>query len=70
VRLLGIAVRRLFVGALENDWLEVVDLASGKRVKSLGGLGGPPGVVYLPDNSEVRVAARNTGNVLILDATR
>jgi DNA-binding beta-propeller fold protein YncE len=48
--------RRLFVAALGNGTLEVVDLASGKRVRSVGGLKEPQGVAYLPALHRVAVA--------------
>src|SRR5262245_60150428 len=38
--------QRLFVAALGNHTLEVVDLAKGKVVRSLGDLGKPQGVAF------------------------
>jgi hypothetical protein len=40
--------RRLFVAALGNGTLEVLDLAAGKRIRSIGGLQEPQGVAFLP----------------------
>jgi DNA-binding beta-propeller fold protein YncE len=42
------ANRRLFVAALENNTLEVMDLKSGKRVEQVGSLREPQGVAYVP----------------------
>jgi len=49
--------QRLFVAALGNGTLEVVDLAAGKRVRSVPGLQEPQGVVYLPDLKRASDAA-------------
>lgn len=40
---------RLFVAALGNDTVEIVDLAKRERVSRLEGLSEPQGVVWLPD---------------------
>jgi hypothetical protein len=40
--------KRLFVAALGNGTLEILDLAAGKRTRSIGGLKEPQGVAYLP----------------------
>lgn len=59
--------KRLFVAALENDSLEVLDLTAGMVSKSLKNLGGPQGIAYVPETNELFVAARNTGDLLVLD---
>ena len=41
--------RRLYVAALGNNTLEALDLAAGKRLQSIAGLGKPAGGLYLPD---------------------
>jgi DNA-binding beta-propeller fold protein YncE len=48
--------RRLFVSALGNHTLEVLDLATSRRVKSIGGLKEPQGVVYVPQTRSIFVA--------------
>jgi DNA-binding beta-propeller fold protein YncE len=55
--------RRLFVAALGNGTLEVLDLASGRRLRSVGGLQEPQGIAYLP--SLHRVAVATTGGALV-----
>src|SRR5215510_11531964 len=48
--------QRLFIAALGNNTLEVVDLAQGKRIRSIAGLREPQGVVYVPELDQVVVA--------------
>jgi len=59
--------RRLFVAALGNDTLEVVDLAAGTRLKSVAGLRKPTGVVYLQKQNRIGVASANDGNFVLFD---
>src|SRR5262245_32836895 len=60
---------RLFVAALGNNTLEVVELAAGKRVESVAGMSKPTGVLYLSDRSEVLVANGDDGTLKVLDGT-
>src|SRR5512140_1881128 len=48
--------RRLFVAALGNNTLEVIDLAAGRRVQSIAGMSKPTGVLFLPQANQVLVA--------------
>lgn len=41
--------QRLFVAALGNNTLEVIDLKLGKQIRSIAGLREPQGVLYFPD---------------------
>src|SRR5690348_18052911 len=52
---------RLFVAALGNGTLEVLDIAAGKRITSIPGLKEPQGVAYLPSVHRVVVAMRGGG---------
>ena len=61
--------RRLFVAALGNDTLEVVDLMSGQWQRSVDGFGKPQGVLYLPEFNRVYVANGSANRVDILDGT-
>ena len=61
--------RRLFIAALGNDTLEVVDLNSGRRERSLAGFGEPQGVFYLPELDRVYVANGSGDRLDILDGT-
>jgi DNA-binding beta-propeller fold protein YncE len=57
------AGKRLFVSALGNGTLEVIDLQAGKRVRSIPGLKEPQGVAFLPTLHKVVVA--NTGGTVV-----
>ena len=48
--------KRLFVAALGNGTLEVLDVAAGKRITSIGGLTEPQGVAYLAPWHRIVVA--------------
>src|SRR5437764_718455 len=48
--------QRLFVAALGNNSLEVIDLAAGKRIQSVPGMSKPTGVLYVPEVKQVLVA--------------
>jgi len=61
--------RRLFVAALGNDTLEVVDVKSSRRERSLAGFGEPQGVLYLPEFDRIYVANGSANRVDILDGT-
>src|SRR5213594_2229173 len=60
--------QRLFVAALGNNTVEVVDLAQGKRSRSITGLKEPQGIVYIPALDQVVVANGADGSVRTLDA--
>src|SRR5947209_1534699 len=64
---LDAAGQRLFVAALGNHTLEVVDLAAGKRIKSIPDLNEPQGVEYLPSVHRIVVATRAGGTVTAFD---
>src|SRR2546422_5695853 len=61
--------QRLFVAALGNDTLEVVDVKSGRLQRSLGGFGEPQGVLYLPEFDRIYVANGSGNSVRILDGS-
>ncbi len=60
------AGKRLFVAALGNGTLEVLDLGAGKRIKSIPGLKEPQGVAYLPQLHRI-VVATHGGEVAAFD---
>ncbi|HJQ25267.1 MAG TPA: hypothetical protein VKA60_15210 [Blastocatellia bacterium] len=64
-----VAGKRLFVAALVNHTLEVVDLEKGERVRSIGGLGEPQGVRYMPESNTIVVANRADGLTTFFDGT-
>jgi YVTN family beta-propeller protein len=60
---------RLFVSALGNNTVEVIDLKAGKRIHTISGLQEPQGVLYVPSNGRVYVASAKDGTVKIFDGT-
>ena len=62
-----LAGSRLFLAALGNNTVEVIDLAAGRRTRSLPGFEEPQGLVYLPDLNRLYVANGGNGAVQILD---
>src|SRR6516225_6815799 len=61
--------QRLFVSALGNNTVEVIDIKAGKRVKTITGLAEPQGVLYVPANDRLYVANAKDGSVRIFDGT-
>ena len=59
---------RLFVAALGNNSVEVVDLRKGERVKSITGLGSPQGIAFVPEFNRLFVANDKDGILKIYDA--
>jgi hypothetical protein len=64
---LDAAGERLFVAALGNNTLEVVDLRKGQRMHSITGLGAPQGVAYVPELDRIFVANDEGGICKIYD---
>lgn len=62
------AGHRLFVAALGNNTVEVVDLASGHRSKTLSGFDEPQGIAYVPTPNRLFIANGGDGTVRVLDA--
>jgi DNA-binding beta-propeller fold protein YncE len=62
------AGERLFVCALGNNTVEVVDLRKGERIHSITGLGSPQGILYTSDPDHLFVANDKGGILKIYDA--
>ena len=60
---------RLFVSALGNNTVEVLDLTSGKDIHSIGGMHEPQGVFYAPESNRIFVANGGDGVVRVLDGS-
>ena len=60
--------QRLFVAALGDNSLEVIDLKENKRVHTIDGLAEPQGIAYVPSTNHLFVANRKDGSVRIFDA--
>jgi WD40 repeat protein len=59
---------RLFVAALGNNTLEVLDLQQGKRLHTITGLREPQGVAYLPHVGRIAVANGDDGSCRFFDS--
>src|SRR5689334_5921190 len=58
---------RLFVAALGNDTVEVIDVAAGKHLHSIPGLRKPTGIVFLPAENQIGVANGSDGTFRVYD---
>jgi DNA-binding beta-propeller fold protein YncE len=54
---------RLYVAALGNNTMEAIDVAAGKRIKSIQGLKKPTGIRVLPNTGDIVVASGDDGKV-------
>jgi DNA-binding beta-propeller fold protein YncE len=61
--------RRLFVSALGNNTVEVLDLTSGKDIQTITGMHEPQGVFYVPESNKLFVANGDDGVVRVLDGS-
>lgn len=61
------AGQRLFVCALGNDTVEVLDVRKGERIHSITGLGAPQGIAYVPELNRIFVANDKGGICKIYD---
>jgi YVTN family beta-propeller protein len=63
-----VAGERLFVCALGNNSVEVLDLRTDQRIHSITGLGAPQGIAYVPGLDRIFVANDKGGICKIYDA--
>src|SRR5215475_15933608 len=61
--------QRLFVAALGNNTLEVLDLKAGTRLHTITGLHEPQGVVFVPESNTIVVTNGQTGACDLFDGT-
>lgn len=61
--------RRLFVAALGNNTVEVIDIQGGKRIHTIPGLAEPQGLLALPEENRLFVANGKDGTVRMFDAS-
>jgi DNA-binding beta-propeller fold protein YncE len=61
--------KRLFVSALGNDTVEVVDLAAGKVTQHIGNLRAPQGIGFAPELNRLAVANDKDGSCRLYDGT-
>ncbi|HEY4758929.1 MAG TPA: hypothetical protein VIH43_10225, partial [Chthoniobacterales bacterium] len=62
-----LAGERLFVCALGNNTVEVIDLRSSQRIHSITGLGSPQGIAYIPESNRLFVVSDKGGVCNIYD---
>ncbi len=65
---IDLAGKRIFVSALGNNTIEVVNFDSGKVLKTITGLSEPQGVLYQPQTQRLWVDNGGDGTVRIFDA--
>src|SRR5262249_28408585 len=63
-----VANHRLFVAALGNNSVEIIDLSSNKRIKSIDGLREPQGIAFINDRQQIAVACGEDGKCRFFDA--
>ena len=61
--------QRLFVSALGNNTVEVLDLKEGKRTQTISGLHEPQGALYVASTARLYVASSKDGTVKVFDGT-
>lgn len=66
---LDVEGRRLFMAALGNDSVEVIDPGSHKRLRSLSGCSSPQGLCFVPGVRRLFIANGGNGTVRMLDGT-
>src|SRR5260370_26391611 len=64
-----LVAQRLYVAALGNNTVEVLDLKSGSHARSLSGFREPQGIAVVPDAKLVAVASGKGEGVQFIDAT-
>ncbi len=62
------ARQRLFVAALGNNTVEVLDAANNTHLRSLGGFHEPQGIALVPEAGAIAVANGDTGTIQLVDA--
>src|SRR6266853_4870695 len=59
--------KRLFVSALGNNTVEVIDVFAGKVIRSIKGLSQPQGPLYVPGFDKLYVANAEDGKMRVFD---
>jgi YVTN family beta-propeller protein len=58
----------LFVAALGNNSVGIVDIRSGQLIKAITGLNSPQGVIFDPDNGKLYVSNAGDGTLSVFDS--
>jgi YVTN family beta-propeller protein len=61
--------QRLFVAALGNNTLEVIDIKNAKQMHTISGLREPQGIAYTPNTNRIYVANGSDGSLRVFDGT-
>jgi len=59
----------LYVAALGNNSVEVIDLNKGAVTRSIKGVEEPQGIAYIPEQDEIAVASGGNGDCIFFNAT-
>jgi DNA-binding beta-propeller fold protein YncE len=59
----------LYMAALGNNTVEVIDLQKGAVIQSIKGVEEPQGIAYIPEQNEVAVASGGNGDCVFFDAS-
>jgi glutamine cyclotransferase len=59
----------LYMAALGNNTVEVIDLNEGTLVKSIKGVDEPQGIAYIPEQNEIAVASGGNGDCVFFNAS-
>ena len=60
---------RLFMAALGNDTIEVLDTSASRRIQTIRGVPEPQGVLFVPSANRLFVASGRDGGVRVFDGT-
>ena len=66
---LDLSGQRLFVAALGNNSVEVIDLRARKVLRSIPGLAEPQGLAYIPELNRLYVACGGDGTLRVFDGS-
>ena len=59
----------LYMAALGNNTVEVIDLNKGAVIKSIAGIEEPQGIAYIPEQNAIAVASGRNGDCLFFNAS-
>jgi DNA-binding beta-propeller fold protein YncE len=59
----------LYMAALGNNSVEVIDLNKGSVIRSIKGVEEPQGIAYIPEQNEIAVASGGNGDCVFFNAT-
>jgi DNA-binding beta-propeller fold protein YncE len=66
---IDVSGQRLFIAAIGNNTVEIVDLRAGKRIHSISGFHEPQGVAWIPERGQLFVASGGDDTCHALDGS-